>query len=153
MCLSLSSACKPTYTEVCEWSPWLDDDEFKVGPIGEFELISTFRDNYDICEEPTEILCALKSDHNLHANMTHQKLVCTPDEGLICLHADQTGLPPFCFDYSIRVKCCKSVSNGCVTTPEPVVTTVESTSPEVVITSKYPSSAHFLTLKSSPHVL
>lgn len=60
-----------TVETLCDWSPWLDDDD-KVGPMGEFELISTFRDDYDICDLPSKIECVLKHQPSMHSNQTGQ---------------------------------------------------------------------------------
>lgn len=89
---------------VCEWTPWCDD-EAGGGKVtntdeGEFEYIEDCRDQFDFCEEPTDIECEMAGRPHLSTEMTGQNLICDLLVGLECFHSPSQR--SMCFDYRIR---------------------------------------------------
>nr|XP_061812910.1 mucin-5AC-like [Nerophis lumbriciformis] len=98
---------------VCHWSHWINNhypDHDLSG--GDYEAIENINDaNLNDCNLPLEIECRAKAFPDLALDQLGQKVTCNPTEGFICHNKDQ-GIPPICYDYEIRVKCC---INHCVT--------------------------------------
>ncbi|XP_038045146.1 mucin-5AC-like [Patiria miniata] len=137
-----TTACVPRYERVCTWTDWLDDevDGKKVVDFNyEFELIDDLRQLYDICETPSDIRCAMKSNKDIPSSSTGQQVNCSRVDGLRCFHADHADLfPSRCFDYVIRLECCQDVPYGCeLTTPLPSTTVAPTNTP---LTTTAPST-------------
>ncbi|XP_042157128.1 mucin-5AC-like, partial [Oncorhynchus tshawytscha] len=111
---------------VCEWSDWINKYYPSVGPEGgDFETIENIRKSgIDICSQPKDVECRAKD--NIHVPLAElgQNVECNPSVGLICRNKDQ-GIPPICYNYEIRVRCCVDVcSNETPTTAERPTTTI-----------------------------
>uniref|UniRef100_A0A8K9XM76 WxxW domain-containing protein n=1 Tax=Oncorhynchus mykiss TaxID=8022 RepID=A0A8K9XM76_ONCMY len=96
---------------VCEWSDWISKYYPSVGPEGgDFETIENIRKSgIDICSSPKDVECRAKD--NIHVPLAElgQNVECNPSVGLICRNKDQ-GIPPICYNYEIRVRCCHCLS-------------------------------------------
>ncbi|OCT83942.1 hypothetical protein XELAEV_18022081mg [Xenopus laevis] len=90
----------------CEWSQWFDESYPKAGPQnGDFETFQRITDNgHSICNNPEAIECRAKIFPDTPINELQQNIHCNASYGLICYNKDQ--LPPICYNYEIRVRCC-----------------------------------------------
>ncbi|XP_071496125.1 uncharacterized protein [Diadema antillarum] len=154
--------------EVCEWTPWCDDEEpdGKVTPydVGEFEIIDDCRAKIDFCEEPSDIECQMSQFPNLDTSIVPQEVTCDVDFGLVCLHSESQ---PSCLDFRIRFLCCQNVTVGpnCPTTlpvtettteeeqtpsptPTPVVTEESTTPPKDVCSSRTSSESTLISYRN-----
>ncbi|KAM9376056.1 mucin-2-like [Pholidichthys leucotaenia] len=109
---------------VCQWSRWINNNYPDNPPNGgDYETIESIADlDPSGCRKPLEIQCRANSYPDLSLNDLDQRVTCSPKDGLICHNKDQ-GIPPKCYDYEIRVKCCVYV---CGTTTA-TITTQQST--------------------------
>uniref|UniRef100_A0A8P4KJC6 Mucin-2 n=2 Tax=Dicentrarchus labrax TaxID=13489 RepID=A0A8P4KJC6_DICLA len=92
---------------VCKWSDWMSN-HYPDSTIdgGEYEPIDKITDpDMNVCSKPLEIECRAKQLKDVSLNDLGQKVSCDPAIGLTCHNKDQ-GIPPVCYDYEIRVKCC-----------------------------------------------
>ncbi|XP_042267675.1 mucin-2-like [Thunnus maccoyii] len=105
---------------VCNWSGWINNHYPDNTPDGgEYESLENITNpNLSVCRKPLEIECRAKQYKDISLNDLGQKVTCNPTDGLICHNKDQ-GVPPFCYDYEIRVKCCTYV---CESTPATTLT-------------------------------
>ena len=134
--------CVPRYVEECKWTNWLDDDingQKAIDNSYEYELINDLKLLYDFCERPSDIICALKHNKVLSSSDAGQKTSCSKTDGLRCLHVEQEGENPKCYDYVVRLLCCEIIHYGCEpSTPEPSTTPVPSTTP--LVTTPFPTT-------------
>ncbi|XP_051823059.1 mucin-5AC isoform X16 [Antechinus flavipes] len=96
----------PCLQEVCEWTAWIDGS-YPSPDIngGDFDTFKHLRsEGYKFCDVPTEVECRAKSFPNTPLEELEQNVTCSKTEGLVCLNKDQ--LPPICYNYEIRIKCC-----------------------------------------------
>uniref|UniRef100_F7ADM3 Mucin-5AC n=1 Tax=Xenopus tropicalis TaxID=8364 RepID=F7ADM3_XENTR len=109
-------------TEHCEWSDWIDKSYPEPTPnSGDFETYKNIRaKGYPICNQPEELECRAERFPDTSLSDLGQDVQCNVSFGLICNNKDQ--LPPICYNYEIRVKCCDF--RPCKTTP---LTTTETT--------------------------
>uniref|UniRef100_A0A8C9X9K9 VWFD domain-containing protein n=1 Tax=Sander lucioperca TaxID=283035 RepID=A0A8C9X9K9_SANLU len=125
---------EPTTTAVTEtpttttWSDW-KNNHYPHVEDGDYEPIEGITDiDLSVCRKPLEIQCRATQYKDISLNELDQKVTCNSTHGLICHNKDQS-IPPICYDYEIRVKCC---NNKCITekpttttvTEEPTTTTV-----------------------------
>ena len=124
----------PTPCETtCEWSKWISIDypQISLGG-GDIENITTIiQKGYDICETPVAIKCQAVHFPGVALSTLGQMVECNTQVGLICENKDQN--PPICYDYEIKVECCKKVNCQTTkpTTPETTPTTKPSPSSTV----------------------
>ncbi|XP_061531997.1 mucin-2-like isoform X1 [Phycodurus eques] len=118
------TASTPSDCFVCHWSPWINNHYPDFIPSGgDYESIANINDpSLNDCKQPLEIECRAKGFPDVPLDQLGQKVTCNPKDGLICHNKDQ-GIPPICYDYEIRVKCC---INHCVT-PTKATTTSATT--------------------------
>uniref|UniRef100_A0A8C4TAB5 Mucin-5AC n=1 Tax=Erpetoichthys calabaricus TaxID=27687 RepID=A0A8C4TAB5_ERPCA len=117
----------------CSWSQWIDINLPSSGPDnGDNETLEDIRKaGIHICEKPEDIECRAAHFQNTPIKDLQQKIQCEPSVGLICKNKDQ-DIPPVCFNYEIRVKCC---SNKCITPTIPITTTTTTeTTTHIIIT-------------------
>ncbi|XP_061138386.1 mucin-2-like isoform X2 [Syngnathus typhle] len=125
---TITPTAKPTSTPsecvVCHWSSWINNhypDPTLNG--GDYETTANVTDpSLNACKQPLEIECRAKAFPDIPLDQLGQKVTCNPRDGLIC-HNKEQGIPPICYDYEIRVKCC---INHCVT-PTKATTTRATT--------------------------
>uniref|UniRef100_UPI003AB02701 mucin-2-like n=1 Tax=Centroberyx gerrardi TaxID=166262 RepID=UPI003AB02701 len=123
---------------LCKWSAWINND-YPDSNGGDYETIEKIKEpDLTACRKPLEIECRAKQYKDLSLDELDQKVTCDPAVGLICHNQDQ-GIPPICYDYEIRVRCCTGPSNLCTTTttitPTPT-TTKESSTTTTTTTTK-----------------
>uniref|UniRef100_A0A8P4KLK2 VWFD domain-containing protein n=1 Tax=Dicentrarchus labrax TaxID=13489 RepID=A0A8P4KLK2_DICLA len=124
---------------VCKWSDWMSN-HYPDSTIDEYEPIDKITDpDMNVCSKPLEIECRAKQLKDVSLNDLGQKVTCDPAVGLTCHNKDQ-GIPPVCFDYEIRVKCCVNHWSTTTTITEkpstPSATTTEKPSTTTTITEK-----------------
>uniref|UniRef100_A0A8C4ZBT2 VWFD domain-containing protein n=1 Tax=Gadus morhua TaxID=8049 RepID=A0A8C4ZBT2_GADMO len=119
----LTESPKPCET-ACDWSKWISIDYPEYGPGGgDIENIKTiFEKGYDTCDAPIAIMCQAVHYPGVPLSELGQKVECNTQVGLICENKDQ--FPPICYDYEIKVKCCRKVN--CPTT---IQTSTQETTP------------------------
>ncbi|XP_068963372.1 mucin-5AC-like, partial [Petaurus breviceps papuanus] len=99
--------------EECKWSDWIDGS-YPESDIngGDFDTFKNLRaEGYKFCDVPTAVECRAKSFPNTPLNELEQNVTCSKTEGLLCLNKDQ--LPPICYNYEIRIKCCSKKDDVC----------------------------------------
>ncbi|XP_030773594.1 LOW QUALITY PROTEIN: mucin-5AC [Rhinopithecus roxellana] len=110
---------KPTHTEsttpscvheLCTWTEWIDGSYPDPGINGgDFDTFQNLRDEgYKFCENPQSVECRAQGFPNTPLADLGQDVICSRTEGLICLNKNQ--LPPICYNYEIRIQCCKTVN-------------------------------------------
>ncbi|XP_019712599.1 mucin-5AC-like [Hippocampus comes] len=135
----------PAECFVCHWSDWINNhypDPTLSG--GDYESIANITDpSLNDCNQPLEIECRAKSFPDVPLDQLSQKVICNPTDGLKCHNKDQ-GIPPICYDYEIRVKCC---FNHCVTPTKATTTkattnagTTEKPTPTTTTTTEKPTT-------------
>ncbi|XP_051915933.1 mucin-2-like [Hippocampus zosterae] len=130
---------------VCHWSDWINNhypDPSLSG--GDYEYIANTTDpSLNDCKKTLEIECRAKAFPDVPLDQLGQKVICNPTDGLIC-HNKEQGIPPICYDYEIRVKCC---INHCVTPTKATTTrattnavTTEKPTPTTATTTEKPTT-------------
>uniref|UniRef100_G1N8Z1 Mucin-5AC n=1 Tax=Meleagris gallopavo TaxID=9103 RepID=G1N8Z1_MELGA len=120
--------------EECDWSIWYDVSYPESGyNDGDFDTIQNIRkQGYKVCANRKAVECRAVRFPNTPYELLEQHITCNAEEGLICYNKDQ--LPPICYNYEVRFKCCKNVTVPCQTTqtptssPTPFITVTTSTS-------------------------
>ncbi|XP_031240817.1 mucin-5AC [Mastomys coucha] len=97
--------------ELCNWTDWIDGSYPGSGRnSGDFDTFVNLRSKgYKFCEKPRNVECRAQFFPNTPLEELGQDVTCSPEEGLICLNKNQ--LPPMCYNYEIRIECCKVVNN------------------------------------------
>ncbi|XP_034624663.1 LOW QUALITY PROTEIN: mucin-5AC [Trachemys scripta elegans] len=117
------------FKELCEWSQWYDVS-YPRSAIngGDFDTFKNIRaKGYNVCKAPKAVECRAERFPNTPLNELEQNVICSKTEGLICYNKDQ--LPPICYNYQIKIECCRNVIVSCPTTTLATTTTVKSTPP------------------------
>ncbi|KAK2917760.1 mucin-5AC-like [Channa argus] len=136
-----TTTTQPPNCSVCSWSDWNNNHYPDQTPDGkEIESIEkvSFPDQ-SVCTEPVEIECRATKYKDLSLNDLGQKVSCSPKDGLLCYNKEQ-GIPPICYDYEIRVKCCINQCTDTTTTTEPPIPTTPETSSTTTITGQPPTT-------------
>ncbi|XP_034500749.1 mucin-5B [Ailuropoda melanoleuca] len=133
-----TAGCQPQ----CEWTDWFDVD-FPTSGVegGDLETFDNIRAaGGTLCEEPQKIECRAENYPEVSIDQIGQVLSCSLHRGLICKNQDQKGPFNMCFNYNIRVLCCRptphcpstaapsthSTATGGPTSPGPGATTTVS---------------------------
>ncbi|XP_039988196.1 mucin-2-like [Xiphias gladius] len=127
----------------CKWSDWTSNHYPDPTPEGgDNETIHSITHlDPSVCSKPLEIECRAKQYRDVSLNDLNQKVSCNTTDGLICHNKDQ-GIPPICFDYEIRVKCCINICTSETTvTSSPTTTPGKSTTTSVTPTEKSSTSS------------
>uniref|UniRef100_A0A3P8PJL6 VWFD domain-containing protein n=1 Tax=Astatotilapia calliptera TaxID=8154 RepID=A0A3P8PJL6_ASTCA len=146
-----TTMCQSTVTEYCYWSPWYDEDNPEKNNENDIESYKNIKDSgKEICENPTEIECRSTEypEMNLtdYLNSIKKKnrpvVTCDLNNGLMCKKEDQPTNPGKCFNYKIRVKCCRpkricitTTTQSTTTTATPTTTTTTGTPTTTTTTS------------------
>ncbi|XP_069865731.1 mucin-5AC [Dipodomys merriami] len=111
---SLTSPGDPCRRELCEWTEWMDGSYPRPDRnSGDFDTFENLRSQgFQFCERPQQVDCRAQFFPNTPLAELGQDVTCSLEQGLICLNKNQ--LPPICYNYEIRVKCCRTVDQ-CVT--------------------------------------
>ncbi|XP_078197928.1 mucin-2 [Callithrix jacchus] len=108
-----STVSPATPEPCCSWSEWINENHPSSGSDG------GDRETFDgVCSAPEDIECRSVNEPHLSLEELGQKVQCDLSVGFICKNEDQFGNGPFglCYDYKIRVNCCKPIP-GCITSP------------------------------------
>ncbi|XP_040183621.1 mucin-5AC-like isoform X3 [Rana temporaria] len=107
--------------EECKWSEWIDASYPEFGmQNGDFDTYENIRaKGISICNHPQDIECRAERFPNIALSELEQNVHCNISFGLMCWNKEQ--LPPICYNYEIRVKCCSFVP--CVPTTQPITST------------------------------
>ncbi|XP_077177562.1 mucin-5AC [Paroedura picta] len=136
--------------EVCEWSQWYDISYPGSAPDdGDFDTFKNIRaKGYKVCKTPKAVECRAERFPDTPLKELEQKVICSKTEGLICRNNEQ--LPPICYNYEIRIECCKKVIIPCPTTTQlttkpvttPATTPPTTTPPETttIVTTSVPET-------------
>uniref|UniRef100_A0A8B9FK24 VWFD domain-containing protein n=1 Tax=Amazona collaria TaxID=241587 RepID=A0A8B9FK24_9PSIT len=147
--------------EQCYWSMWYDVSYPGSGyEDGDFDTIQNIeKKGYKVCENRKDVECRAVRFPNTPYQLLEQHITCNTEEGLICYNKDQ--LPPICYNYKLRFKCCKNTTIPCQPTTAPQRTTQTSeittnfstkpiTSPSEVPTTPYLQTKHKITITIAP---
>ncbi|XP_044125177.1 mucin-2-like [Bufo gargarizans] len=105
-------------TPVCSWSEWFSVSYPTYESGGDYETYDNIRQaGHDVCERPLHISCRARHWPNKALDELQQKLTCDVSYGLICNNKEQ-NTAPVCFDYEVRVHCCRVPDRCLHTTPE-----------------------------------
>ncbi|XP_062974479.1 mucin-5AC-like [Elgaria multicarinata webbii] len=144
------TTCAPI---TCQWSQWFDIDFPTSGPKGgDIETYNNIRAaGGKLCGKPSKIQCRAASHPELNIDQVGQVVKCDVESGLVCQNKDQTGKSQLCYNYEIRVLCCKE-NPDCVTTPIPTTTTktpATTTETPIVSSTTLPTTTHLPTTTST----
>ncbi|XP_031756458.1 mucin-2-like isoform X2 [Xenopus tropicalis] len=155
-----TSTTTPTVTptticveEHCEWSDWIDKSYPEPTPnSGDFETYKNIRaKGYPICNQPEELECRAERFPDTSLSDLGQDVQCNVSFGLICNNKDQ--LPPICYNYEIRVKCCDfrpcSTSTTVITPTTTTPTTTVTTTPTTTTTSSTTETTTSITTETT----
>ncbi|XP_039408875.1 LOW QUALITY PROTEIN: mucin-5AC [Corvus cornix cornix] len=145
----------PCFKEECYWSRWYDVSYPGSGyNDGDFDTIENIKKKgYEVCDKREDVECRAVRFPNTPYPLLEQHIMCNKEEGLKCYNKDQ--LPPICYNYEIRFKCCRNKTVPCGTTTENLSTTpqpttlLSSTSFRTVSTTPYLQTKHKTTSKST----
>ncbi|NXY11117.1 MUC5A protein, partial [Pteruthius melanotis] len=143
------------FKEECYWSRWYDVSYPGSGyNDGDFDTIQNIKNKgYKVCDKRIDVECRAVRFPNTPYPLLEQHITCNTEEGLKCYNKDQ--LPPICYNYEIRFKCCRNITVPCETNPESHTTTTRtttlfsSTSSKNVPTTPYLQTKHKTTMKST----
>ncbi|NXM84952.1 MUC5A protein, partial [Oenanthe oenanthe] len=140
------------FKEKCYWSRWYDVSYPGSGyNDGDFDTIQNIENNgYKVCENRKDVECRAVRFPNTPYPLLEQNITCNTEEGLKCYNKDQ--LPPICYNYELRFKCCINIMVPCETTTKSVTTTQAttfspSTTTEIVPTTLSLQTKHKTTTK------
>ncbi|XP_042670998.1 mucin-5AC [Centrocercus urophasianus] len=121
--------------EECDWSIWYDASYPESGyDDGDFDTIQNIRkQGYKVCANRKAVECRAVRFPDTPYQLLEQHITCNTEEGLICYNKDQ--LPPICYNYEVRFKCCKNVTIPCQTTQTPYSTTETQTTTTISTTT------------------
>ncbi|XP_055053828.2 mucin-5AC [Misgurnus anguillicaudatus] len=154
---SPSSSKSTTYSSppgcVCSWSDWLDFGGPTTGPEGG-EVIPIEKIAYtypSLCKVPMQVECRGKLYPGLPLSQLGQTVKCNAKDGLVCLNKNQ-GLTQRCFDYEIRVLCCKG-NCGILPTYAPSSTSMSTPTVQSFSSSTTPTLATSTTTPSTSSLI
>ncbi|XP_064423158.1 mucin-5AC-like [Latimeria chalumnae] len=146
--VTTSSATTPTTKcehEVCQWTKWFDVNYPEYSNEGDFETLENItKHGFQICTDPVEIQCQATELPGVPLKDLHQNVQCALNKGLICYNKHQ--FPPVCYNYEIRILCCKIVP--CSSSDTFTTTTSETTTQTAAATTT--ASASTTTIISTP---
>ncbi|XP_076199626.1 mucin-5AC [Aptenodytes patagonicus] len=109
--------------EDCYWSRWYDVSYPGSGyDDGDFDTIQNIKkEGYEVCNNRKAVECRAVRFPDTPYPLLEQNIICNTEEGLICFNKDQ--LPPICYNYELRFKCCTNITVPCHPATEPHTTT------------------------------
>ncbi|KAM9753684.1 uncharacterized protein ACNS7B_006906 [Menidia menidia] len=135
---------------ICNWSDWIDND-YPGHEIddGDYELLENMT---NICNKPVDIQCRAVLKKDVALKDLDQIVTCDLRNGLVCKNKDQ-GIPPICFNYEIRVKCCTYICGSTVITEKTTVTsTVTEVTPPKTTTKETTTTLEIITHTEETHI-
>ncbi|XP_074004840.1 mucin-5AC [Numenius arquata] len=159
--VTTSPSTPPCIKEECYWSRWYDVSYPGSGyNDGDFDTIQNIENNgYKVCDTRKEVECRAVRFPNTPYHLLEQDITCNTEEGLKCYNKDQ--LPPICYNYELRFKCCRNITVPCQTTtatptstgttkPTSMFSTTLSTSNTELPTTPHLQTKHKTTTESTP---
>ncbi|NXB05931.1 MUC5A protein, partial [Cnemophilus loriae] len=134
------------FEEKCHWSRWYDVSYPGSGyDDGDFDTIQNIENKgYKVCDNRKDVECRAVRFPDTPYPLLEQHITCNTEEGLKCYNKDQ--LPPICYNYELRFKCCVNIPVPCETTPKsPTTTTQPTTIFPSTSTKKVPTTPHLHT--------
>ncbi|XP_030129141.4 mucin-5AC [Taeniopygia guttata] len=130
---------------VCVWTEWYDSTQPEnKEDSGDYETYQNLKDKgYSVCTNPIDVQCRAKEYPDTEITNLNQTIECSQRRGLICNNQDQESKQ--CYNYEIRISCCRYIpcSEAQTTTPtttrEFTTTALEST-PFTVQTTIIPTT-------------
>ncbi|XP_068800860.1 mucin-2 [Struthio camelus] len=124
---------------ICNWTKWYDVSKPEEDG-GDYETYDAIRNEVgnEICEVPEEIECRAKHSPDTSLEELGQKVECNVTYGLICKNEEQSGIWTLCYNYEIRVSCCKWQEVPCGTTPSPAPPATSTTTSTTIVTTTTP---------------
>uniref|UniRef100_A0A8C3PZS0 WxxW domain-containing protein n=1 Tax=Chrysolophus pictus TaxID=9089 RepID=A0A8C3PZS0_CHRPC len=137
--------------EECDWSIWYDVSYPESGyNDGDFDTIQNIKkQGYNVCANRKAVECRAVRFPNTPYQLLEQHITCNTKEGLICYNKDQ--LPPICYNYEVRFKCCKYVTVPCETTQTPY-STKETQTTRTISTTKTTLYTEVSTTQYTPQI-
>ncbi|NXJ71544.1 MUC5A protein, partial [Rostratula benghalensis] len=151
--ISTSASTSPStplcIKEECNWSMWYDVSYPGSGyDDGDFETIQNIESHgYKVCDNRKAVECRAVRFPNTPYPLLEQHITCNREEGLICYNKDQ--LPPICYNYKLRFKCCKNITAPCEYTTAPHTTTEKAKTTPIISTTLSTTSTE---LSTTPHL-
>ncbi|XP_067236755.1 mucin-2 [Chanodichthys erythropterus] len=143
----------PVCTYICTWSDWIDGNTPSTEPEGfETESISRLWNSGKItCQNPGEIECRAVNYPQKSLENLGQTVYCNTSFGLSCSNEENAGvMPPICYNYEIRVKCCRPTGDCETSTPTSTTSTSTVTStPTTIVTTTTTSTTETSTVTST----
>ncbi|XP_063737440.1 LOW QUALITY PROTEIN: mucin-5AC-like [Eleginops maclovinus] len=147
---TVTTPCQET---LCQWSKWISSDYPEYGDGGDNETIKhIIQKGFKVCENPVAVECRAEHYPAVPLDQLGQKVICN-NQGLLCKNSQQN--PPICYNYEIRVECCRTVQ--CSTTPQTTVTftptsqITPSTTPTTPSTTTETTTPQQTTTAHCPH--
>ncbi|XP_040464781.1 mucin-5AC-like [Falco naumanni] len=146
---SSASTSQPCIEEECYWSMWYDASYPGSGyDDGDFDTIHNIeKKGYKVCNNRKAVECRAVRFPDVPYPLLEQHITCNTEEGLICYNKDQ--LPPICYNYEIRFKCCQNITVPCPTSKVPTTTSTKPT-PTVIATTQ---TTPYTELSTPPHLI
>uniref|UniRef100_A0A8C4XRY5 VWFD domain-containing protein n=1 Tax=Falco tinnunculus TaxID=100819 RepID=A0A8C4XRY5_FALTI len=146
---SSASTSQPCIEEECYWSMWYDASYPGSGyDDGDFDTIHNIeKKGYKVCNNRKAVECRAVRFPDVPYPLLEQHITCNTEEGLICYNKDQ--LPPICYNYEIRFKCCQNITVPCPTSKAPTTTSTKPTPTLIATTQTTP----FTELSTPPHLI
>uniref|UniRef100_G3R9F3 Mucin 5B, oligomeric mucus/gel-forming n=1 Tax=Gorilla gorilla gorilla TaxID=9595 RepID=G3R9F3_GORGO len=137
-----TTTCQPR----CQWTEWFDEDYPKSEQLGgDVESYDKIRAaGGHLCQQPKDIECQAESFPNWTLAQVGQKVHCDVRFGLVCRNWEQEGVFKMCYNYRIRVLCCRDDHcRGRATTPPPTteLETATTTTTQALFSTLQPTSS------------
>ncbi|XP_066408625.1 mucin-5AC-like [Molothrus aeneus] len=126
-----SGTPKPVTTvcvkNVCVWSEWYDSTQPEnKEDSGDYETYQNLKDKgYSVCTNPSDVQCRAKEYPDTEITNLNQTIECSQSRGLICNNQDQESKQ--CYNYEIRISCCRYIPCSEAQTTTPTTTRVFTT--------------------------
>ncbi|XP_069713222.1 mucin-5AC [Phaenicophaeus curvirostris] len=131
--------------EECHWSMWYDVYYPGSGyDDGDFDTIQNIeKKGYKVCDNRKEVECRAVRFPNTPYKLLEQNITCNTKVGLKCYNKDQ--LPPICYNYKLRFKCCENITVPCEPIIHPHTTTQQTRTTKIFSTPQSTSSTELTT--------
>ncbi|XP_032546258.1 mucin-5AC-like [Chiroxiphia lanceolata] len=138
------------FKEECYWSRWYDVSYPGSGyNDGDFDTIQNIKKKgYKVCADRRDVECRAVRFPNTPYPLLEQNILCNTEEGLKCYNKDQ--LPPICYNYELRFKCCENITVPCQTTTKSI-STAKTTEPTTLSSTRF--STTFTEVSTTPHLI
>ncbi|XP_071618105.1 mucin-5AC-like isoform X8 [Heliangelus exortis] len=135
--------------EECYWSMWYDVSYPGSGyNDGDFDTIQNIKKKgYKVCDNRKDVECRAVRFPNTQYPLLEQNITCNTEEGLTCYNKNQ--LPPICYNYKLRFKCCSNVEVPC---KEPTVSTTTTQIPKITTIFSTTLSTSSAEISTTPHL-